>query len=82
MAQMSAAQARENFGDLLGRVQYRKERIAITRRGKKVALLIPPEYEEILDKLVEEIETRIDLEESDKILERIARGEEDVLDFK
>ncbi len=29
-----------------------------------------------------EIETRIDIKESDKTIERIARGEEEMIDFK
>lgn len=43
MIRISVAEAKSRFGDLLGRVAYGKERITITRRGKPMAVLVPPE---------------------------------------
>ena len=43
MSRVSVADAKQHLSDLLGRVAYGKERIAITRRGKLMAFLIPPE---------------------------------------
>ena len=41
METITASDARANFADILGRVSFGKERIAISRRGKPVALLVP-----------------------------------------
>lgn len=40
-AQVSVAQAKQHFSDLLGRVAYGKEHITITRRGKPMVILVP-----------------------------------------
>ena len=40
---ISAAEAKLHFADLLGRVAYGKERVTITRRGKPMAILVPLE---------------------------------------
>jgi len=40
---VSVAQAKLHFADLLGRVAYGKERVTITRRGRPMAILVPPE---------------------------------------
>ena len=56
--------ARNHFGDIINRVAYGKERLILTRRGKKLAALIPVEDLEIL----EAIEDRIDLEEARQAL--------------
>jgi prevent-host-death family protein len=37
------AEAKRRFSELLGRVQYAKERVVITKRGKAVAALVPLE---------------------------------------
>jgi prevent-host-death family protein len=42
-AEVRAMDARRDFADLLGRVQFKGERFAITKYGKTVALLIPCE---------------------------------------
>jgi prevent-host-death family protein len=52
----SATTVRENLGDLLNEVQYRKGRIVITRGGKPVAALIDIALFERLRKLDEEHE--------------------------
>lgn len=43
MTQISAAEAKQHLGDLLGRVAYGKERVTITRRGRPMAVLVPPD---------------------------------------
>lgn len=40
---VSVAEAKLHFADLLGRVAYGKERVMITRRGRPMAVLVPPE---------------------------------------
>ena len=61
---ISTADARNNFGDLMNRAAYGKERLILTRRGKNIAALVPVEDLETL----EAIEDRIDLEEARKAL--------------
>ena len=39
----SVAEAKKRFSEILGRVAYAGERIVISKRGKPVAVLIPPE---------------------------------------
>lgn len=62
--QVSTVDARNNFGDLMNRAAYGKERLILTRRGKKLAALVPVEDLEVL----EAIEDRVDLEEARKAL--------------
>jgi prevent-host-death family protein len=52
----SAMTVRQNLGDLLNEVQYRKGRIVITKGGKPVAALIGMDLFERLRKLDEEFE--------------------------
>ena len=40
---ISVAEAKQHLADLLGRVAYGKERVTITRRGRPMAVLVPPE---------------------------------------
>ena len=39
--EVSVAEAKKHFSDLLGRVAYRGERITISKRGKPIAILVP-----------------------------------------
>jgi len=39
--EVSVAEAKKHFSDLLGRVAYRGERITILKRGKPMAVLVP-----------------------------------------
>jgi prevent-host-death family protein len=43
ISRVSVAQAKQHLADLLGRVAYGKERVTITRRGRPMAVLVPPE---------------------------------------
>ena len=42
---VNVAEAKRRFSDLLGRVAYGKERVTITRRGRPMAILIPPDQD-------------------------------------
>ncbi len=55
MEEITTTQARSNFSNVTGRVQYGKERIAITRRGKIVAYVVSVEDVELLEKLGHEV---------------------------
>ncbi|MEK7369153.1 MAG: type II toxin-antitoxin system prevent-host-death family antitoxin [Planctomycetota bacterium] len=69
MTTVTAVKARDQFAELVSRVGYGKERIAVTRRGKAVAAIVPIEDM----KLLEEIEDRIDLEDARKALTEAKR---------
>lgn len=45
MKQVSVAEAKRRFSDLIGRVAYGKERVIITRRGRPMVVLVPSEQE-------------------------------------
>lgn len=57
-------EARANLSDLVNRVGYGGERIAIGRRGKDLAVLVPVEDAALL----EELEDRLDVEAARKAL--------------
>jgi prevent-host-death family protein len=40
---INVAEAKRRFSDLLGRVAYGKEQITITRRGRPMVTLVPPD---------------------------------------
>jgi len=54
----TTVEARNHFGDVINRAAYAKERVILTRRGQKLAAVVPIEDLELLKKL----EDRIDLE--------------------
>ena len=65
---VSVSQARESFADLVNKVAYRKERILITRHGKRVAAIIPMEQVRFLERAEDEFDLRM-AEEARKELE-------------
>ena len=50
-SEISVAYAREHFAEYLGRVTYSKDRVVVTKHGKKVAAVVPYEDLELLEKL-------------------------------
>lgn len=52
----SAMKVRQNLGDLLNEVQYRKSRIVITKAGKPVAALVDVALFERIQKLDDEFD--------------------------
>jgi len=58
MSEFSTADARNNFSDVVNRAGYGKERVVLTRHGRRVAAVIPIEDLELLER----IEDRLDLE--------------------
>ena len=60
MTNIPTVKARDQLADIINRVAYGKERIALTRRGKAVAAIVPVEDVELLA----ELENRVDLEEA------------------
>ncbi len=65
---VSSAEAREQISELINRTAYAKERIVITRRGKRVAAVVPLEDLELLERL----ENEDDIRAADEALADIA----------
>jgi len=51
MSDMSTADVRRNLAELVNRVAYGKERVVLTRHGKRLCALVPIEDLSFLDKL-------------------------------
>ena len=64
MNKVTTVEARESFSEVINRSAYGKERIVLTRRGKKVAAVVPVEDLNLLEAL----ETRLDLEDIEQAL--------------
>ncbi|MCH9046342.1 MAG: type II toxin-antitoxin system Phd/YefM family antitoxin [SAR324 cluster bacterium] len=60
--------ARDEFGSVVNRVAYGKERIILQRRNKDMAAMIPMEDLRLLERLIEAEEDRIDLEKVRKAM--------------
>jgi len=54
MSEFSTSQAREQFAELINQAAYAKERVVLTRRGKKVVAIVPIEDLELIESLNEE----------------------------
>src|SRR5438874_1733510 len=75
MSKIAVIDARKDLADVLNRAAYGKERVVLTRRGKDVAAIVPIDDLNML----EAIEDHMDLKESEKILERVRAGSEQLL---
>ncbi len=49
MTKLSTAEARNEFADVINRSSFGKERLVLTRRGKKLAAIVPVEDLELLE---------------------------------
>jgi prevent-host-death family protein len=58
MTEVSTVDVRERLSELVNRVHYGKERVVVTRRGKRLIALVPVDDLE----LIEAIEDRIDVQ--------------------
>ena len=65
MDALSMATVRKDLAELIGKVQYRKERLIITRHDKPVAALVPVDDATLL----EELEDRLDIVEALEAIE-------------
>ena len=57
MTNLSTAEARNEFADVINRASFGEERFVLTRRGKKMAVIVTVEDLELL----EELEDRMDV---------------------
>jgi len=65
---VTTVDARNQFSDVLNRAAYGRERVVLTRRGKPVAAVVSIEDLHLLERLIEAVEDRIDLEEANRVL--------------
>jgi prevent-host-death family protein len=75
MSKIRVIDARKDLADILNRAAYGKERVVLTRRGKDVAAIVPIDDLNIL----EAMEDHMDVSESERILERVRAGSEQLL---
>ena len=68
-ADMSTVELRENLSDAVNRAAFGKERVVLTRRGKKLAGIVP--FEDI--QLLEAMEDRRNIEDAKKALGEAAK---------
>ena len=69
MTAVTAKELKDHPAEVLGRVQYGNERVAVTRYGKEVAAVVP-----IADvRLLERLEDLIDAEDALKAIEEAER---------
>jgi prevent-host-death family protein len=66
---MSTVELRENLSDAVNRAAFGKERVVLTRRGKKLAGIVP--YEDI--ETLEALEEHKDIEDAKKSLKEAAK---------
>ena len=69
MTKITTADARNEFADVINRAPFGKERFVLTRRGKKLAAIIPVEDLELLEALEDQLDVaaaKAALEESDE----------------
>ena len=71
MTIISAKVARETFSDLLSRAAYTKERVVVTRNGKKMAALISMDELALLESILDELEYKKDVDEACAALSEI-----------
>ena len=64
MSNLTVAEARDQFAEILNRAAYAKERIVVMRRNKKMAALVPIEDLEALEAL----EDKLDVANAQKVL--------------
>ena len=55
---LSISNARGHLAELVEQVAYGKESVEITRRGKVLAVLVPPEDRELIERLEEEMDQK------------------------
>ena len=78
MTTLSIVEARNNMAEVLNRVSYRGERVALARRGKAVAVLVSVADAELLARL----EDATDIQDAKKALAEYRRDPASAVPFK
>jgi len=74
MTTISAEKARNTFSDLVSHTAYSKDRVVVTRNGKKMVAIISMEDFELLEKIIDRLEDEIDAEEIRAALDEVREG--------
>jgi len=67
MTTISAEKARNSFSELVSHTAYSKDRVVVTRNGKKLVAIVPIEDLQILERLAGRLEDAADLKELEDI---------------
>ena len=78
MRSLSSGEARNHFADTLNHVAYGLEHIAIERSGKEPVYMIPAKDYELFQKLLQQAEDQLDLQEAEQ---RMADSKQERLSF-
>lgn len=74
MTTISAEKARNTFSELVSRTAYSKDRVVVTRNGKKMVAIVSIEDLELLEKIIDRLEDEIDTEEIKAALDEVREG--------
>lgn len=72
MEEINVTDARDSLAEVVNQVAYGHDRVALTRRGKRLAAVVP--LEDL--KLLEELEAKVDLDEARAALEEARSSNE------
>ncbi len=75
MMHISLSKARNDFSDLVNRVNYSGEKVIIEKHGKEIAAIVSMDDLQLLERLVEKIEDYVDIHDAGIALEEYERGE-------
>lgn len=74
MTTISAEKARNTFSELVSHTAYSKDRVVVTRNGKKMVAIVPIEDLELLEKIIDRLEDELDAEEIRAALNEVREG--------
>ncbi len=64
MTRVNVMEARQHFSKTVNRVAFGKERLVLERRGEDVVAVIPVDELKLFERLLDEYEDRLDVEEA------------------
>jgi len=71
---ITAEKARNSFSELISHTAYSKERVVVTRNGKKMVAIIPVEELELLERVLDHIEDELDADDIKAALREFREG--------
>ena len=74
MTTITAEKARNSFSELISHTAYSKERVVVTRNGKKMVAIIPVEELELLERVLDHIEDELDADDIKAALREFREG--------
>lgn len=78
MSECPASKAREHLSELINQAAYSKERVVLTRRGKKLVAIVPIEDLELL----EAMEDAEDIKDAKEALAQLSSGEDSAIPWE